>query len=73
MALSERERQVLDGIARQFAADDPALARSFSEHGKGPVTAERIAGRWDAWPAALIAVCLALFALVLILSGSPQA
>ncbi|GAA2384129.1 DUF3040 domain-containing protein [Nonomuraea africana] len=72
MALSDRERQVLDGIARQLAMEDPAFARSFAEHGEGLATAERGAGRRDTWPAALIAVCLALFAVVLLVSGSPR-
>ncbi|MFD1937848.1 DUF3040 domain-containing protein [Nonomuraea mangrovi] len=77
MSLSARERQILDAIARQFAAEEPALARGFSEHGRGRVTAERITaerskGRWEAWPVALIAVCLAVFAVVLLLSGNSR-
>lgn len=72
MSLSARERQILDAIARQFATEEPALARGFSEHGRGRVTAERIKGRWDAWPVALIAVCLAVFAVVLLLSGNQR-
>ncbi|MFI6497475.1 DUF3040 domain-containing protein [Nonomuraea typhae] len=70
MALSAREQSVLDAIARQFADEDPALVKDLSEHGRGTVTAERVPGAFDAWPVALIAVCLAVFTLVLLLSGT---
>ncbi|WP_327085895.1 DUF3040 domain-containing protein [Nonomuraea sp. NBC_01738] len=72
MALSSRDQSVLDAIARQIAADDPALVRDLSEHGDGVVTAERIHSTWDAWPVALIAICLAVFTVVLLLAGSPH-
>ncbi|MBB5077023.1 DUF3040 domain-containing protein [Nonomuraea endophytica] len=72
MALSAREQTVLDAIARQLAVEDPALVKDLSEHGSGVVTAERIPQAWDAWPVALIALCLAVFTVVLLLSGSPS-
>ena len=72
MALSEREKSVLDAIARQFASEDPVLARDLSEHGDGAVTAERIPSPWDAWPVLLIAICLAVFAFALLMSGTPD-
>ncbi|MET9339774.1 MULTISPECIES: DUF3040 domain-containing protein [unclassified Nonomuraea] len=72
MSLSARERKILDAIARQLATEEPALVRGFAEHGRGPVTAERINGRWEAWPVALIAVCMAVFAVVLLVSGNPR-
>lgn len=72
MALSAREQTVLDAIARQFAAEDPALVKSLTEHGDGAVTAERIVSSRDLWPVALIAVCLAVFTAVLVMTGSPH-
>ncbi|MEU6997660.1 DUF3040 domain-containing protein [Nonomuraea sp. NPDC046570] len=69
-ALTARERTALDAIARQLADDDPALVRSLSEHGSGMVTAERITSRWDAWPVALLAICLAIFAFALLLTSN---
>lgn len=72
MALSAQDRRTLDAIAAHFAADDPVFVRSLSEHGGSAlVTAERITSRWDAWPVALMAVCLAAFALTLVLTGTP--
>lgn len=73
MALSAQDRRTLDAIAAQITADDPTLVRSLSEHGgSAMVTAERITSRWDAWPVAAMAVCMAVFALTLILTGTPQ-
>lgn len=72
MALSAQDRRTLEAMAAQFAADDPGLVRSLSEHGgSAMVTAERISSRWDAWPVALMAVCLAAFALTLVITGTP--
>ncbi|NUR91956.1 MAG: DUF3040 domain-containing protein [Nonomuraea sp.] len=72
MGLSARERSALDAIARQFSAEEPVLARDLAEHGDGAVTSERIVQPWDAWPVLLIAVCLAVFALALLMSGTPD-
>ncbi|MER6945696.1 DUF3040 domain-containing protein [Nonomuraea sp. NPDC000554] len=72
MALSARERSVLDGVARQVRAEDPTLAQDLSEHGSGAVTSERIPSLWEAWPVALVAVALVAFALTLLLTGSPE-
>ncbi|MFI6596827.1 DUF3040 domain-containing protein [Nonomuraea sp. NPDC050536] len=69
MALSARERSVLNAIARQIISEDPRLARDLSEHGRGAVTAERIPSGRGSWPILLIAVCLAVFAVTLLVSG----
>ncbi|GGS86606.1 DUF3040 domain-containing protein [Nonomuraea spiralis] len=64
MALSARDRSVLKAIARQVREEDPALFAAMSRHGaRSPL----------AWPVALMALCLAVFAVVLLLSGSPDA
>ncbi|MEV0584759.1 DUF3040 domain-containing protein [Nonomuraea sp. NPDC050310] len=72
MALSARDQSVLEAIAGQLRADDPAFARRFSEHGDGEVTSERIVSSRELWPVALIVVCLAVFAAAMIVAGSPE-
>ncbi|NUT10285.1 MAG: DUF3040 domain-containing protein [Nonomuraea sp.] len=62
MALSARERSALKAIARQVRQEDPELFRAMSRHG-APASL--------AWPLALMAVCLAVFAFVLLTTGSP--
>jgi hypothetical protein len=64
MALSERERSALESIARQVRNDDPDLFKAMSRHGEPHALA---------WPVALIAVCVAIFAVVLLTTGSPEA
>ncbi|MFI6477980.1 DUF3040 domain-containing protein [Nonomuraea sp. NPDC050663] len=68
MALTSREERKLRKIAAQLIAEDPILSRDLADHGRGSVNAERIPGRWDAWPIALLAVCLAVFAVTLTLT-----
>lgn len=69
MALSAQDRRTLDAIATQLVADDPELVRGLSELGGATVvTAERITSRWDAWPVAAMAICLAVFALTLVMT-----
>ncbi|MER6576701.1 DUF3040 domain-containing protein [Nonomuraea sp. NPDC001023] len=63
MALSARERSVLKAIARQVRDEDPELYAAMSRHG-APASL--------AWPLALMALCLAVFAVVLLLTGSPD-
>lgn len=70
MAMSAREKSALAAIARQITSEDPTLARDLSEHGSGAVTAERIPSGRENWPILLIALCLAVFALTLLMSGS---
>ncbi|MEU5866266.1 MULTISPECIES: DUF3040 domain-containing protein [unclassified Nonomuraea] len=63
MALSAREQSVLKAIARQVRQEDPELFAAMSRHG-APASL--------AWPLALMALCLAVFAVVLLLTGSPD-
>lgn len=73
MALTAREERKLRRIAAQLIAEDPILSQDLARHGRGSVTTERIPGRWDAWPIALLVVCLAVFALTLAVTGTPPA
>jgi len=63
MALSARERSALKAIARQIRQEDPELFHAMSRHG-APASL--------AWPVALMAICLAVFAVVLLATGSPD-
>jgi hypothetical protein len=69
MALSAREQAELDAIARRIRTEEPALAARLAAHGDD---ADTRSAR-ELWPVALIAVCLAVFTVVLALStGSPD-
>ncbi|MER7500073.1 DUF3040 domain-containing protein [Nonomuraea pusilla] len=70
MGLSAREQAVLEAIARRLKEDDPALVKRLSAFGARRAEAACSPSSHEGWPVALIAVCLAVFALVLLLSGS---
>ncbi|MEU8249348.1 DUF3040 domain-containing protein [Nonomuraea sp. NPDC048916] len=74
MALSAREQQALDAIARRLRAEEPALAESLTELATGRTSVERGPSKPEGWPIALIAISLAVLSLALLyaLSGSPE-
>lgn len=63
MALSAREQQALDAIARRMRADDPSFARrlaTFGAHDSAPAAPRR-----RRWPVAVVVVLMVVGLLLL--------